>query len=141
MWFTLCAAAFTGQKFVFVACWCIVCPMWPFFWFVIFNVHESAVSSVLRLLFLGSMLLSLKNPILFTVNWTVLVALFVSPFFLQYFGFVYSPTLRRKKNAIVESAPNACSLESLVLKPEFWHSSATSTGIAICGVDGGSSLL
>ena len=105
------------------------------------SVHESAVRSSSSVLLLGSILLFLKKPMLLTANCTVLVALVVLPFFVQSFGFVYSPTLSKKKKAIVDRSPTACSLGSVVLYPASWHSSAISTGIAIYGVEGGSSLL
>ena len=43
----------------------------------------------------GRILLSLKNPISFILNCSVLVALFVPVVVLTYFGLVYSPTRRR----------------------------------------------
>ena len=78
-------------------------------------VNEPVVSSSLSSLFLGSFLLSLKKPILLTANCTVLVAWVVLPFFIHIFSFVYSPTLRRKKNAIVDRLLTAYSLLTFVL--------------------------
>ena len=74
---------------------------------MIFNVHASAVRRFLRVLALGRIFPFLKKPMLLTENCTVLVALFVCPSFVQYFGFVYSPTLSRKKKAIVDRSPMA----------------------------------
>ena len=69
--------------------------MYPFFLFVIFKVHASAVVSVSRLLFLVRIMLFLKKPMFSTENCTVLVALIFLPWIVMYLGLVYSPTLRR----------------------------------------------
>ena len=53
--------------------------MRPFFWFEIFNVHESACNSVAKLDFLVKIFPSLKKPTFPTENCMVLVARFVLP--------------------------------------------------------------
>ena len=96
MWWILRAMAFTGQCALFlIAWWWMVCPILPFFWFVIFRVHWSAVTRDGRGLALGSIFPCLKNPTSQTLNCTVRVARFCFPWIVIIFGLVYSPTRSR----------------------------------------------
>ena len=137
MWCIRRAVAFTGQ-----CRWCaahscvIVSPILPFFWFEIFSVHWSAVQSSVRdAVYRVSCLPSLKNPTSQTLNCLVRVA-----FVALLRGRVYSPTLNRKKKAIVARSAIALSLLCPFVYAVLSIVCGTSTGTASWGVAGGSSL-
>ena len=92
IWWTLYARALTGHDGWETAWWWIVWPILPFFWLVIFSVHDVAVNSVGNVLFRGRMWPSLKKPTSQTLNCTVRVARFCMPLRVATRGFVYSPT-------------------------------------------------
>ena len=94
MWWTRLARAATAP-FCPVVSWCMVWPMWPFFWLDILSVAQSALTSSSSGDLRASCLLSLKNPTLPTLNWRVCVACFHCPLTCTFLGEVYSPTWRR----------------------------------------------
>jgi len=95
MWWMRRASARTQLLKPSDVSWWIVCPILPFFWFEIFNVAESASSSLASGDFLFSNLPSLKNPTFITLNCFVRVAWTILPFFTTTLGAVYSPTLSK----------------------------------------------
>jgi hypothetical protein len=96
MWCTWCARAVTGPCFsLMTVSWVIVHPFDHFFWFVIFNVHWSAVMRMFRGEDLGSIFHFLKKPVLLTENCTVCVTQTICPLLVTNLGAVYSPTLSR----------------------------------------------
>jgi len=95
MWCTLRAINATDPHSPVVS-WCSVCPVRLYFWFAIFIVAESAVSSFSNGDLRDRIVLSFQNPTSQTLNWTVLVALTIFPLPFTFRGFAYSP-LRKKK--------------------------------------------
>ena len=91
MWCTRLASAATPPR-ESVPSWWMVCPILPFFWFVIFIVAESAVKRMASGELRGRTLPSLKNPMSLTVNCFVrVVRIHCVPRFVRR-GCVYSPT-------------------------------------------------
>ena len=94
IWCTLRASAASAPSDP-VDSWWRVCPMRPFFWFVIFNVAESAWSKICNGQLRFRIFLSRKKPTSQTRNWRVRVAGTHTPFFWIFLAFVYSPLLSK----------------------------------------------
>ena len=140
MWCTLYASACMGQSGVPVASWCMVWPILPFFWFVIFMVATSQDKSEASGAERGTIRPFLKKPMFLTLNCFVRELETRTPFTIENFGRVYSPTLRRKKKATNVKQPAACNLGFVLCIPAWYMCVGTVTGTARLGIEGGSSL-
>ena len=86
IWYIRLASALTGQWSSMMHSWWMVCPIFPFFWFEIFSVADSAANKTFRGRFLSSCCWFFQKPTSWTLNWMVRVARTNRPFLFTCLG-------------------------------------------------------